>query len=722
MRVLERSHGLRRSVSGTLRRREAPQRPKRKPYVVAAFILVVFGAATHVYIDYEAVHAGDVPEANAPTEKTKDREPVDVVVRVLSRNRGAAEDVARRFLSSSPKRVELWETSDSSEARKTRLRDEGIVVRQLAPQKTTARYFLEMLADDEEDAFLIDGDQFSLPGAVVSSEESIKAIKKALSSEKGKLRLESNEGWWSQSIKMVALTSGVMKTHGGHSWLQAFRASLDELEGLVEGRSQTTLDLAGQLALREAWWRAPIELGRGLTASSFMLWEVPSSHDFVHERPGSVQRALRDARIASQQTSRRLLDAVERERKVSDEACPRQKPALPKHGVVVVTGADARTPGDDEGWDSPLQLTSLPKGACKPAACDDIRAQLGGWKANWAKHWGYPFAFGVTSSLAPHLDALGLKNFEFAKPFLLIDALHGRARTLRDQPRKGHWLAWLDHDVWPHPETAFDESLGSLDVYLDAVSSKASIALGNFRSLNTGVLFARLDVQGRQILHEWALTSASGIVECQPYDQAALQLVLLARLSTNTIKTPLFTSPFDYTCTKALGCGGTPDKPFGMCNPHYHASVKSLLRGRNRCGSPSCDQFFDRGRANDILTEAGFFTITEDVNRPRPQCFDAQRLDGCRTRPGANFDLVARDASRSWLFNHKGLDLFLRSRPRGANLDEATCAGRAFLSGIEVKKPTCSKSDQEKGKCRKVARPLSEKRMKTKRRIKKPAG
>ena len=41
-----------------------------------------------------------------------------------------------------------------------------------------------------------------------------------------------------------------------------------------------------------------------------------------------------------------------------------------------------------------------------------------------------------------------------------------------------------------------------------------------------------------------------------------------------------------------------------------------------------------------------------------------------------------------------------------------------------MKKPTCSKSDQEKGKCRKVARPLSEKRLgtKKKRRIKKPAG
>ena len=247
MRVLERSHGLRRSVSGTLRPREAPQRPRKRPYVLAAFILVVFGAATHVYIDYEAVHTGEVPTADAPKKEKIDEEPVNVVVRVLSRGTGAAEDVARRFRSASPKRVELWETSDSSEARKTRLREEGIVVRLLAPQKTAARLFLEMLQDSEDDAFLIDGDQFSLPGAVVSSEESIKAIKKALGSEKGKLRLESNDGWWASPMKMVALTNGVMKTHGGHSWLQAFRASLDELEGLVEGRSKTTLDLAGQI-------------------------------------------------------------------------------------------------------------------------------------------------------------------------------------------------------------------------------------------------------------------------------------------------------------------------------------------------------------------------------------------------------------------------------------------------------------------------------------------
>ena len=54
------------------------------------------------------------------------------------------------------------------------------------------------------------------------------------------------------------------------------------------------------------------------------------------------------------------------------------------------------------------------------------------------------------------------------------------------------------------------------------------------------------------------------------------------------------------------------------------------------------------------------------------------------------------------------------------------CAGRAFRGGIpgSEDKKTCSKSDQEKGKCRKVVRPLSEKRLgtKKKRRIKKPAG
>ena len=115
MRVLERSHGLRRSVSGTLRPREAPQKPRRRPYVVAAFILVVFGAATHVYIDYEAVHAGDVEKAIARKVKKMDRDPGNVVVRVLRRNKGAAEDVARRFQAASPKRVDALRRFDAVE-------------------------------------------------------------------------------------------------------------------------------------------------------------------------------------------------------------------------------------------------------------------------------------------------------------------------------------------------------------------------------------------------------------------------------------------------------------------------------------------------------------------------------------------------------------------------------------------------------------------------------
>ena len=153
------------ALCGTLRPREAPQRPRRRPYVHSYSLCL---ARPRRDIDYEAVHAGEVRGERAK-EKKQDKNPVNVVVRVLSRNRGRGG--GRGTAAASPKRVELWETSDSSEARKTRLKEEGLIIRRLAPQKTTARCFLEMLSEDDEDAFLIDGDQFSLPGAVVSSKE-----------------------------------------------------------------------------------------------------------------------------------------------------------------------------------------------------------------------------------------------------------------------------------------------------------------------------------------------------------------------------------------------------------------------------------------------------------------------------------------------------------------------------------------------------------------------
>ena len=212
-----------------------------------------------------------------------------------------------------------------------------------------------------------------------------------------------------------------------------FRAALDELESIVEGRSRRTTDLAGQLALREAWWRAPIELGRVLTASSFALWEVPSPGPFHHTPPGPVQRALRDSRIISHQTSKRLLDAVERERKVSDEACPRPKPPAPKHGVVVVSGADAHPVTMLDGTRPALRL---PKGACKPAACDDVRAQLGG-----AKGVGEALVVParVRRDLFPSaaLGCVGIEELRVREAVLAdLSSCTGRARSLRDQPRR----------------------------------------------------------------------------------------------------------------------------------------------------------------------------------------------------------------------------------------------------------------------------------------------
>lgn len=699
MRVLERSRGLSRTSSGTLRKiheHEPLKKHGRRPVLIVALLVLVVGGVGHVTIGARAVQGeATVPgplddDSTLPTKKAKAPATQTVVVRILTRRPGShgslgnSEDTASpavalaRRLRVSKARVELWQAFASSETRKDALKKEGIFVHELAAVPTAARAFLAMLEGPFfEDVYLLDGDAFTVDATSLKTKDLRKDLQTSLK-DAGKLRMEGSN-WWAQPLSMLALTNGALSGHSGGAWLQAFHISLDELEGVARGRNAATLALAGQLALREAWWRAPIKIGRELVATDFLVARRPLGKTTAGP-PGPVQRALHDTRITSSKTAKKLKSAVDRERNMADQACP-STPRATGHGVVIVTGSDARTPHDSEHWDHPLSLQKLPKGVPKAHERDDIAAQLGGVKAHYARAWKYPFVFGVTSSIAAELEALGLKHFEFAKPFLLVAALHGKARSLVGTPRKGHWLAWLDHDVWPHPRYAYADT-GSLDAQLDAVDPRASLALGNFRSLNTGVLFARLDVQGRRILHEWALTAASGVIECQPYDQAALQLVLLARLEAAEQKPPnLWDEPFGYTCTKAQGCGGSPEKPFGMCNPHYHRSVKKLLKGQGRCVEEGCDQKFDRGRANDVLVQAGFFTITEGQDRLRPQCFDAQRLDGCRTRPGANFP-KEEGATKNWLFNHKGLDLFLRSRARGIALDAHACEGRAYRQGL----------------------------------------
>ena len=105
------------------------------------------------------------------------------------------------------------------------------------------------------------------------------------------------------------------------------------------------------------------------------------------------------------------------------------------------------------------------------------------------------------------------------------------------------------------------------------------------------------------------------------------------------------------------------------------------------CGSDSandktdCGEAFDRGRSNRLLQKAGFWILTEGPKRPRVQCFNSQRLADCRPQPGANFRAPDRFDQR-WLFNHKGLNLFLASRARGANRSTEVCQAKAWAHGI----------------------------------------
>ena len=98
-----------------------------------------------------------------------------------------------------------------------------------------------------------------------------------------------------------------------------------------------------------------------------MLWEVPSPRRVRAREAGrGAARAARCARIASRLTSRsdrwRRSSASGR---VADEARPETEAASGTGytgGRRQVGRRDARTPGDDDGWDRPRPLTSLAEG------------------------------------------------------------------------------------------------------------------------------------------------------------------------------------------------------------------------------------------------------------------------------------------------------------------------------------------------------------------------
>lgn len=485
---------------------------------------------------------------------------------------------------------------------------------------------------------------------------------------------QDDADWWLSDVSLLLLApSAIAKLWVAHlaEILRSERPNFTEISDFT--RRELLHRLTASVAVREAWWRLDasrngldVQAIDSETLSTTRLMLRPEKCAFAYgqsaSNDGPVGRFFADpasAQLQLPETWRWLTDAM----RIDD---PQREPSTRKPPVVVVSGADTRYA---EG--PPARLTQFPHGRLSAEEHDSVVFALACDKQRWATRHDYGFEFFVTNAIGPALRASGLRHWEFAKAFALVAAAHApgtRAKAVSS--KKDVWLVWLDHDVWINPLRRSE----TIRPYIEDVPPNASLVLSNFRSLNTGVVLIRLDRAGRAILLDWLVAVVLGVVGCQPYDQAALQYVLLKRLANQDLVSNA-SDPFGYTCRRPA-CGGTPTKPFGMCNPHFHEAINAALASRlgpkicaptgtRRARTPPCADAVDRGLANHIINPLGFHVALPTKYRPRLQCFQAQFFGHCQFRPGANFPSVLPDEDPSWLFAHKSIDLFFANSSTG---------------------------------------------------------
>lgn len=474
-----------------------------------------------------------------------------------------------------------------------------------------------------------------------------------------------DDDWWLSDFSFTIFNVDELTT----SWIESAATLLEEEYGRHER-------ISASVAAREAWWRhenrSRLTLKKIPTTTFLEPTFLDDARPNERKGDGPVGRFFGDpgmARLREPSSWRPMLDAI---------LTGDNDDQPPLREVVVVTGADVRYAS------TPKALSRLPTGRLSSEAHDAVVVALAQNKRRWATRHGYGFEFVVTNSLGRALRGCGLRHWEFAKAFALVAAAHSASTRARaDALKKDVWLLWLDHDTWINPRY-FPEGGGKgrdLNEYLSEIPSGVSAALSNFRSLNTGVVLIRLDERGRKILFDWLLAVVDSKAECQPYDQAALQYVLLTRLNESADE-----RPFGFSCRRPE-CGGTPEKHFGMCNPNFYTACDAALRrfaandptlclprGMKRKHDspkflPPCGDAIDRGAANAVINPKGFHVLPSSRTRPRLQCFQPRSFDNCQLKPGANFPPVSEQEDRSWLFAHKSIDIFfdehlIRSRRR----------------------------------------------------------
>lgn len=231
------------------------------------------------------------------------------------------------------------------------------------------------------------------------------------------------------------------------------------------------------------------------------------------------------------------------------------------------------------------------------------------------------------------------------------------------------WLLWTDDDVYLNPLWTHVP----LDVFLQDVPETKVFVAGTYRSAFTNIFLIRNSAAGRRLAIDWLAVAQSGHIQCHGFDQAALQTLIILRIS-KSMNNP---APFNHTCLWTnegdIGCNNKGDWScdFDFERTMYFTGFKTAMNSN----------FFDlrlssytKGCANDVIPD--FHIIAETSTRPRLQCGHCTRLNevfssGHWDGPlGGGNDKYRRGGINGYFSNHKAEFLFWEGY-----LNESNCVG-----------------------------------------------
>lgn len=232
------------------------------------------------------------------------------------------------------------------------------------------------------------------------------------------------------------------------------------------------------------------------------------------------------------------------------------------------------------------------------------------------------------------------------------------------------WFVWTDDDTYINPGWAYMP----LDVFLGDIPLDKVYVSGNYRCAFTDVFAIRNTPRGRRLMRDWIAILLSGAIQCHGYDQAALQTLVLQRISnSNTIPgkpangngNVFSPKPMNFTCwyNKANSAVGCTDNADWSCDFKFEKALyKAGYTSKSHHFHNDMISSYTKGCLNNHIDD--FYVIKESPSRPRfkvglttqaDEIGNAYHWDGPL---GGGNDLVKRGAVNGWFFNHKMPSLF----------------------------------------------------------------